>query len=66
MHLKRVEHVENHGTRKLYLSSLQSLLMALHPSENPEQKPLYLEKYRILIQVKQTKNIWNKNFSLFI
>ncbi|CAF3244312.1 unnamed protein product, partial [Rotaria sp. Silwood2] len=24
--------------------------MALHPSENPEQKSLYLEKYRILIQ----------------
>lgn len=24
--------------------------MALHPSENVEQKPLYLEKYRILIQ----------------
>ncbi|CAF1216027.1 unnamed protein product [Rotaria magnacalcarata] len=50
MHLKRIEHVEKHGTRKLYLSSLQSLLAALHPTENPEQKPIYLEKYRILIQ----------------
>ena len=53
IHLQRIEHVEKFGTRKLYLNSLQSLLMALHPSENPEQKPLYLEKYRILIQVKE-------------
>jgi len=53
MHLKRSEHIEKHGTRKLYLNSLQSLLLALHPTENPEQKPLYLDKYRILIQVKQ-------------
>lgn len=52
MHLKRIEHVEKHGTKKLYLSSLQALLMALHPSENNEQKILYLEKYRILIQVR--------------
>jgi hypothetical protein len=52
MHLNRSEHVEKHGTRKHYLNSLQSLLMALHPSENSEQKQLYLEKYRILIQVK--------------
>ncbi|CAF3984123.1 unnamed protein product, partial [Adineta steineri] len=50
MHLSRVQHVEIHETRKLYLNSLQSLLMALHPSEKPEQKSLYLEKYRILIQ----------------
>ena len=51
MHVQRIEHVEKHGTRKLYLSSLQSLLMALHPSESNEHKTLYLEKYRILIQV---------------
>ncbi|CAF5043634.1 unnamed protein product, partial [Rotaria sp. Silwood1] len=53
MHLKRIEHIEKHGTRKHYLNSLQSLLMALHPSENSEQKSLYLEKYRILIQTKK-------------
>ncbi|CAF0965331.1 unnamed protein product [Adineta ricciae] len=50
MHLSRIAHVETHGTRKLYLNSLQALLMALHPSEVPEQKALYLEKYRILLQ----------------
>ena len=54
MHLSRIAHVETHGTRKLYLNSLQALLMALHPSEVPEQKALYLEKYRILLQVKST------------
>ena len=53
MHLERIEHVEKYGARKLYLNSLQSLLMALHPSENPQQKPLYLEKYRVLIRVKR-------------
>ncbi len=52
MHLKRISHVDKNGTRKLYLNSLQALLMALRPAENAEQKPLYLEKYRILIQVK--------------
>lgn len=52
IHLKRIEHVEKHGTRKLYLNSLQALLGALNLSENPDQKQLYLEKYRILIQVK--------------
>jgi len=51
MHLNRIEHTEKHTTRKIYLNSLQALLMALHPSKNPEQKSLYLEKYRILIQV---------------
>jgi hypothetical protein len=56
LHLKRIEHLEKHGTRKLYLNSLQTLLTALHPAEINEQKPLYLEKYRILIQVK--KNIF--------
>ncbi len=58
MHLKRIEHVEKNGTRKLYLNSLQALLMALNPSKNPEQKPLYLEKYRILIQVKIFRNFF--------
>jgi len=52
MHLQRIEHIEKYGTRKIYLNGIQSLLMALHPSKNAEQKPLYLEKYRILIQVK--------------
>jgi hypothetical protein len=61
MHLKRIEHVEKHGTRKFYLNSLQALLMALHPSENAEQKPLYLEKYRILIQVKSGKSFFSVN-----
>jgi hypothetical protein len=55
MHLQRIEHIEKHGTRKLYLNSLQSILMALHPSVNPDQKALYLEKYRILIQVNYFK-----------
>jgi hypothetical protein len=56
LHLQRIEHVEKYGTRKLYLNSLQSLLMALHPSDYPEQKCLYLEKYRILIQVNRLIN----------
>lgn len=51
LHSKRIDHVEKYGTRKVYLSSLQALLMALHPAGNPEQKTMYLEKYRILIQV---------------
>ncbi|CAF1502770.1 unnamed protein product, partial [Didymodactylos carnosus] len=50
MHLKRIQHIEQYGIRKQYISSLNSLLLALNPTENEEQKPLYLEKYRILIQ----------------
>ena len=63
LHLKRIEHVEKYGTRKLYLNSLQALLMALHPSKNSEQKTLYLEKYRILIQVspRHRTNLVNDN-----
>lgn len=59
IHLKRIEHVEKYGTRKTYLNSLQALLMALHPAENTEQKTLYLEKYRILIQVRDVH--WRMN-----
>jgi hypothetical protein len=58
MHLKRIDHMDKYGTRKLYLNSLQALLMALHPTENAEQKPLYLEKYRILIQVKSGRSFF--------
>lgn len=53
LHLQRIAHLEKHGTKKLKLNSLQALLMALHPREHPEQKALYLEKYRILIQVEK-------------
>ena len=59
IHLKRTEHVEKYGTRKLYLNSLQALLMALHPRENTEQTTLYLEKYRILIQVRDCQCTMN-------
>ena len=51
MHLKRLEQMEKHSTRKAFLNSVQSLIMSLNPAEHPEQRSLYLEKYRILIQV---------------
>lgn len=51
MHLKRIEHLQKSGTRKSYLNSIQSLILSLNIVEQPQYKTLYLEKYRVLIQV---------------